>query len=201
LDEGEAKNVLVGGHDEMTDKHFQITGRIGYWKNSPVPTMELINSTDNGAIAGEGASFFVLSKTPQSSTYARVRGLKTFYKPANNDEIERTIAAFLQEKGLKTSDVDTVVYGINGDPRFDKIYHALRSGTFAHANTAYFKHLCGEYQTSGSFAMWAAAKMLRTQTIPSSMLIGEQKEKRLENVLIYNHFMNEDHSLILLSPC
>ena len=60
---GEAKNILVGGHDEMTEKHHRVYNRIGYWKkDDAVDTMQLINSKTTGSVAGEGASFFILGK-------------------------------------------------------------------------------------------------------------------------------------------
>lgn len=201
LEEGEAKNVLVGGHDEMTDKYYRVCDRIGYFKEETVPTMELINSKTCGSIAGEGAAFFVLSNSKSESSYAKLRGIKTIYKPENNQEIESKITELLSSKGLTTADIDVVVYGINGDARFDKTYYHLKDNFFKDSTSTYFKHLCGEYQTSGSFAMWVAAKILKTQTIPSAILIGENKVKQIKNVLIYNTFLDTDHSVFLLSQC
>jgi 3-oxoacyl-[acyl-carrier-protein] synthase II len=201
LDEGEAKNVLVGGHDEMTDKHFLITGRIGYWKKETMPTMELVNSTTNGTIAGEGASFFVLSHQKGPRSYAKLKGLKMLYKPGTPKDIEKEISAFLEEKGLTPADLDVVIYGLNGDVRFDGIYHELKEGLLKNSVPAYYKHLCGEYQTSSGFAFWAAARIVQTQRVPECMQWGQKPEKPIRNVLVYNHFMNEDHALFLLSPC
>lgn len=201
LAEGEAKNVLVGGHDEMTDKYYRVCDRIGYFKEETVPTMELINSKTDGSIAGEGAAFFVLSNSKSESSYAKLRGIKTIYKPENNKEIESKITELLSSNGLTAADIDVVVYGINGDARFDKTYYHLKDNFFKDSTSTYFKHLCGEYQTSGSFAMWVAAKILKTQTIPSAILIGENKVKQIKNVLIYNTFLDTDHSVFLLSQC
>ncbi|HEY0031069.1 MAG TPA: beta-ketoacyl synthase chain length factor, partial [Bacteroidia bacterium] len=99
LAEGEAKNVLVGGHDEMTDKYYRVCDRIGYWKKETVPTMELINSKTNGSIAGEGAAFFMLSSEKDEKNYAKLRGISTIYKPESNAMIESRISSFLNEKG------------------------------------------------------------------------------------------------------
>ena len=94
-----------------------------------------------------------------------------------------------------------VVYGINGDARFDKTYYNLKDGIFKNSTSAYFKHLCGEYQTSGSFAMWVASNIIKRQMVPSAFLIGENKSKQIKNVLIYNTFLDTDHSVFLLSQC
>lgn len=197
--EGNGKNILVGGHDEMTDKYFRVCDRVGYWKKEAVPTMELINSKTSGSIAGEGAAFFMLSAEKSESDYAKLRSVKMIYKPENQKEIEERIGEMLADKGLKPEDIDVVMYGINGDVRYDGIYNQLKDNYFKNSTAAYFKHLCGEYQTSGSFAMWAAAKILKAQAIPDALLIGENKHKLIKNVLIYNSFMGTDHAAFLLS--
>jgi 3-oxoacyl-(acyl-carrier-protein) synthase len=201
LAEGEAKNVLVGGHDEMTDKYYRVCDRINYWKKEPVSTMNLIHTKTNGSIAGEGASFFVLSKEKSVKNYAKLLAIKTIYKPKDNAEIESKINDLLAAKGLTKNDIDVVLYGINGDVRFDDTYYHLMQNYFTKSTATYFKHLCGEYQTSGSFALWVAAKMLQKQTIPASIIIGENKQHSIKHVLIYNTFLDADHSIFLLSAC
>lgn len=201
LAEGDAKHVLVGGHDEMTDKYYRVCDRIGYWKKETVATMDLIKSKTNGSIAGEGASFFILSDRPNNKSYAKIQGIKTIYKPESNSEIEGKILELLKEKGLKIEDIDVVIYGINGDARFDHIYYNLINNLFKKSTSAYFKHLCGEYQTSGSFALWLAAMILKKQTIPASILVNSSIHKEIKHVLIYNTFLDIDHSVYLLSQC
>lgn len=201
LAEGEARNVLVGGHDEMRDKYFRVCDRIGYWKKEPIATMQLIHSKTNGSIAGEGASFFVLSSEKSSSDYAKLRAVKTMYKPESHTIIESKLAELLKEKNLTPADIDLVIYGINGDNRFDNIYYQLMNQYFTSSTSAYFKHLSGEYQTVSGFAVWAAAKAIKTQTLPAAMTIGVPKHKAIRNVIIYNTFLGGDHSVYLLSPC
>lgn len=202
LAEGEAKNILVGGHDEMTDKYYRVCDRVGYWKKEEtVLTMELINSKSSGSIAGEGAAFFVLSSEKNENNYAKLRGIKTIYKPDSKSEIEFRITELLSSKGLTANDIDVVIYGINGDLRYDRTYYNLKDNYFKSSTSVYFKHLCGEYQTSGSFAMWMAAKIIKTQTIPAAVLIGENKCRQVKNILIYNTFLDIDHSVFLLSQC
>ncbi len=202
LAEGEAKNILVGGHDEMTDKYYRVCDRIGYWKaEDSVPTMELINSKTSGSIGGEGASFFILSNAKSDSSYAKLLGVKNIYKPESNQEVEIKITELLTANSLTANDIDVVVYGNNGDGRFDKTYTHLQNNLLKNSTATYFKHLCGEYQTAGSFALWLAAKVLKTQTIPSAILMGENKSKSIKHLLIYNTFLDVDHSVYLLSQC
>lgn len=199
--EGEANNVLTGAHDEMTPKYYRVCDRIGYWKKEEVSTFDLINSKTTGSVAGEGAAFFMLGKEKNDHSYAKLRGLKTIFKPDNSKAIEEKIQALLSEKGLSIKDIDLVIYGINGDSRYDHVYNDLKDGLFKDATACYFKHLCGEYQTASSFAMWVAAMILKTQTVPDAVIIGENKNKPVKNILIYNTFLNIDHSVFVLSQC
>jgi len=199
--EGEAKNVLTGAHDEMTEKYYKVCDRIAYWKKEEVSTFDLINSKTKGSIAGEGAAFFMLGAEKNEHTYAKIRGLKTIYKPENTADVQKHIHQLLAEKGLTADDIDVVIYGINGDSQYDHVYYELKDSLFNNATATYFKHLCGEYQTASSFAMWIASMMLKKQTIPSAILIGDDKRKPIKNVLIYNTFLTIDHSVFLLSAC
>ena len=203
LEEGDAKNILIGGHDEMTTNHFLLTKRIGYWKNENVPTMELINSKSEGSISGEGAAFFVVSNEKSNHDYAELAAVKTIYKPENEKEVSDKITLFLKENNLTTEDIGVVLYGISGDNRYDSIYYNFIGNIFNHCISTYYKHLSGEYQTSSSFAFWVATMMLKTQTIPSSIIVGEKhsENKPIKNILIYNNYMNDNHTLFLLKKC
>jgi len=201
LADTDAKNVLVGGHDEMTDRHFSITKRAGFWKEENTPTMEIINSKTKGSVSGEGAAFFVLSNQESEKNYAKLLSVTMIYNPESEKEVETKIIKLLKEKNMTPADVDCVMYGISGDVRFDKIYYNLKNSLFIESTSVYFKHLSGEYQTSSCFAMWEAAMILKTQTIPTCILIGENKKKQIKNVLIYNTYMNTYHTVSLLSQC
>ena len=55
---GEFSNVLVGGSDELTSNSFAITSRLGFWKQKPIQSLNLLKDITRGTIAGEGSSFF-----------------------------------------------------------------------------------------------------------------------------------------------
>jgi 3-oxoacyl-(acyl-carrier-protein) synthase len=210
LNEGEASNILIGGHDEMTDNHFLLTSRVGYWKKDSVETMQLINTKSEGSISGEGAAFFVISNEKSNHDYAELAGVKTIYKLKDEKDVQEHIFSFLGEHNLTTEEIDVVLYGISGDNRYDGIYYDLLGNIFNHSISTYWKHLCGEYQTSSSFAFWVATMMLKTQSIPSKIIVdlgtaSENKadihSKPIQNILIYNNYMHDNHSLFLLKKC
>jgi 3-oxoacyl-(acyl-carrier-protein) synthase len=207
---GELSNALVGGSDELTANSFAITSRLGYWKQKPVQTLNLLNDQQRGTIAGEGSCFFFLENTKNEHTYARVAGVTTFLKPESGPEVSRRLHDFLATLGLPVSEIGLVILGLNGDPRTDRWYHDLVETDFPDASLAFFKHLCGEYHTASAFATWLAAMALKTQSVPEVVRLKRAMDlkspemslplaQRLEHVLIYNHFRGNNHAFILLS--
>lgn len=198
LNEDEATDVLLGGIDEITEESWLIKTRIGYYKYNPTNNLKLLADKQTGALAGESSAFFVLSDKKIDNTYAEISGTSTFYKPDDNEQIKEKITRFLNNNGLTENSLDLVILGYNGDPDYDKIYQGLETNYFGSSSIGYYKHLCGEHDTSSAFAMWIAAKILKTGIVPE-VLIKEKRELNMpKNILIYNQFRNINHSLILL---
>ncbi len=200
LKENSANNVLTGSADEVTENSFLITKRLGNWKSKTINNLELLKHKSRGSIAGEGAAFFVLSKDESSHNYAKISSLNTFYRSDNNS-VEDNINQFLLQNELKIEDVDLVILGLNGDEKHDEVYYKLMNSLFRNNSMAYYKHLIGEYHTSSSFALWLGANIIKRQVIPDIVKLNKQSGKRINNILIYNHYKNIDHSLILVTKC
>jgi 3-oxoacyl-(acyl-carrier-protein) synthase len=199
INSGKADTVLLGAADELTSNSFNIMQRLGFWKRKSFNNLKLLEDKTRGTIAGEGAAFFVLSDRPGSSVYAEINVAETFIYPEEISETELNIKDFLARNQVSASDIDLLITGINGDPSFDKIYHKVSDHLFPGSGKAYFKHLCGEYHTSVSFALWLAAMVMRNQRIPEVIDLQEPATRDIRNILIYNHFRNINHSLILVS--
>jgi len=196
IQDGEASNALVGGVDEITDTSHAILSRFGLYRNDPVSSSDILASKSRGTIGGEGAAFFLLSDQPSDKDYAELIAVRTFYKPANTNEIKRNILSFLEEQSFNIDDVDIVLYGRNGDSKNDSVYDELDQALFANKTAINYKHLCGEYPTSSAFALWLASNSLKTGQVPGAAI-----DKRPESILIYNHYQQIHHSLYLLSAC
>lgn len=186
LKEGEASNVLIGAIDEITNTSHSILSRMGLYRQ--------------GTVAGEGASFFLLANEPSSTDYAKLDGLKTFYKPKDQKEIEEHISSFLKTHSVKPAEIDLVITGRNGDARSDQVFNKLDNSIFSN-NTVNYKNLCGEYPTASAFALWLAAGIIKTGKVPAVLGYQGPKEKQVKKILIYNHYLNIHHSLILVSAC
>ncbi|MEO5889908.1 MAG: beta-ketoacyl synthase N-terminal-like domain-containing protein [Ferruginibacter sp.] len=201
LQEGEANNVLVGGVDEITDVSHAILTRFGLYKKERVSNLRLFNGSSKGTVAGEGAAFFLLVNQPSDNNYARLDGLYTFYKPAGIQETEQQILSFLSAQSISPADIDLVITGRNGDVTSDEVYDSIATTVFTGNYTISYKQLCGEYPTATSFALWLAANILRSGTVPEAIAKNEDNIAGIKRILIYNHSQNIHHSLLLISAC
>ena len=199
LKENEMNNVLVGAADEITNSSHDILTRFGLYK-SQINQEDFYSSNTKGTVAGEGAFFFLLSNQPSEKNIAKLVATDFFYNPENNEAIENNIVSFLTANALTIDDIDVVITGRNGDKKNDSIYNELDATVFAKSRAINYKHLCGEYPTSASFALWLASIIIKDESVPNALSV-QQQSKNIKNILIYNHYLMEHHSLFLITAC
>lgn len=166
------KNVLVGAIDEATETSRAILAHLGMLDN---------------IIMGEGAQFFVLSDEPTDNSYVKLKSAQTFSNAIDIDTLSDKINSLLEKSLIKKEDIDCLMVGKNGHKESDKIYDDI-SALFPNATLITFKDVCGEYHTASSFALWKASILMK-------------EDRRIRYTLIYNHYNNANHSLILLGQC
>jgi 3-oxoacyl-[acyl-carrier-protein] synthase II len=193
--------VLVGGFDEMTSKQMIFYNRLNYYKKEFKGFADFLNSNTQGTIAGEGNTFFFITKDNRENSYSGIKDVTVFSFPENNDVIHRQIGMFLEKNNLSSTELDLLILGVNGDKTFDGIYDEVSNRIFQNVPVAYFKHLCGEYHTASAFALWLGANILKRQFLPEVVSKNNEIPKSFKNILIYNQYRNINHSLILLSAC
>ena len=197
LNENEADNILVGGIDEITDTSFTILSRLGLYKRQPVSNKSLYNSNSKGTIAGEGAAFFVLTDKKNDNNLAELTAIKSWFM-LKEDEVGTKIAAFLADNNLGITNIDLIINGKKGDLKNDELYNKLGSSLFKNIPQANYKHLCGEYPTSTSFALWMAANIIKNGNVPDGIMEGGVKPASIKKILIYNRYLKYD-SVMLVS--
>jgi 3-oxoacyl-[acyl-carrier-protein] synthase II len=198
LKEAEAKNILVGGVDELIPPLCELFERAGHIKSSDSLAEPIWNSRSPGYVAGEGATFFNLGAQTENSI-AKIKGVKTITALTSADDLKTMTDEFLDECGIKKEDLSLVLSGISGDATTDK-----RLKTFTDQldiPVAFFKHLCGEYFTSSAFATWFAANILKRQIVPACAIPDGRVHGPLKNILIINHYRDQLYSLICVSEC
>jgi hypothetical protein len=79
------------------------------------------------------------------------------------------------------------------------VYNDLMKHLFKKNSLGWYKHLCGEYLTASSFGLWLAAMILKNEHVPETVLLEGKKPVNPRNIIIYNHYRNIDHSLMLVT--
>lgn len=200
LENNEAKDILVGGVEELGAHTTKVHRVINHIKPEPVTISEVLNSKTKGAVFSEGANFFIVSNEKKKSCYAELVAVETF-NTLQIQKVSNTIEIFLGENSLKIADIDLVVMGNNGDVEFDVYYNQLYGGIFSNTQQVFYKHLVGENNTVSAFGVWLASKILKTQTIPEIVKINKVDSSEIKTVLCYNQYRGQNHSLVLLKGC
>jgi 3-oxoacyl-[acyl-carrier-protein] synthase II len=167
------KNLLLGGVDEITLLSHTILRRFGKFRDT---------------VNGEGAAFFVVNGKPGQAKVA-IQNVTTFYKPKIKE----------LKDGLKSfgADFEFVLLGSDGaSTLLNEIPGLLSPG----AVVANFKHLSGEYPTVSAFAVWLAASILQSQSIPEALQVTS-KPKRMKSILILNQYLDTYFSAISVTAC
>jgi hypothetical protein len=196
FEENRIENALIGCFEEMTAEHYELKKKMGYWKNEPTKNIDLLNSSTEGTIAGEGTFFFTLNKTPENAI-AKLSGLRMLY---NADEalVKTTFDNFLAEHNLAPNDVDAIFLSYNGNSQTRHFEDIISQQLSPNTHQLAFKHLCGEFDTAAGFALWAASKVLQHQTIHPSLVLKKGNYTALNNVIIYNQYNGKEHAFYLL---
>jgi len=202
LAEKPSSSVLLGGVEEITQDHFTITDSLGFWKKGEISNLNLLENKNPGTIAGEGATFFLLTREESTQNYAQIKGLATRFNPGLKPQAASFMENFLSQHKLNKNDIDLIILGLNGDPENDAVYNMARDYFGNDISQTWYKHLCGEHYLASSFALWLSAKIMKKQQIPDIIRLNKpQQTGKTKHILIYNHYKNIHHSLILVSSC
>lgn len=195
LEAGEARSVLVGGIDEISGHTFTLKQLIGEVKADDV-NETIRESKSQGINFGEGCTFFALSGTQTSASYAEIVDVYVQNR-LDSEEIATFVGDFLQKNELSFADISALVIGNSGDLEYDFYFESFGK-LFAGCMLLYYKHLYGHSDVASAFGMAAAAYTLKKQMIPKKIVWKEGKQLPLEYVLLYNQYKGKDHSLVLL---
>lgn len=198
IHENPQQNILIGGIDEMDEKCFHVLGNSGIWRKDPTYNLSLLEDKANGTIAGEGATFFLLSGVPSETACTEIIEVKTMIGQVKTDKIFSLIKDILKKNNLSIEDIDTYILGRNGDTIFDSVYDRFETELPKGATTLYYKHLCGDYSTASAFALWIADYIIRKNEIPQVLIGKKGINSNAQNIIIYNHRENKEHAVMLV---
>jgi hypothetical protein len=195
----EKQHYLVGSFDEITTEYFFVKNKIGYWKKDRDNERSLLDQHDStGTISGEGTAFFMLSNKPEKAI-AGIHTIHTSYKSTAED-IKQIIDDSTLKAGWNRNEIDMLVLGLNGDKNDEHFYQETLLN-FPSTAVMAFKHLCGEYETSGSFALWLTCQLLKGENLPEDIWYRKPDADSFvaKKIVYYNHYRGLNHNVMLLS--
>ncbi len=195
LQENEQHSYLLGGVDEISAYNYRLDYLDGWHKKDDMPVEELYNTNTEGTIAGEGAVMMLVNNEKQNAI-AKVKDISTLHS-RDAAAVKEHLRDFL--KRHDEIGIDLLLSGENGDNRFAAFYTNVESLLRNNIPVTRFKHLCGEYPTASSFALWLACKLIGGVPLPAHMLKKGDSKKAYKNILIYNCHKMVQHSFILVS--
>lgn len=193
------QHYLVGCFDEITPEYFFVKNKIGYWKKDRDVERSLLKQQESpGTIGGEGTAFFMLSNQ-KDHALAGIHTIHTSYKSTAED-IRQIVADSIAKVNWNREEIDLLVLGYNGDREDEPFYQALRQD-FPGLPVLAFKHLCGEYETSGGFALWLTCQLIGEEDLPEDIWYVPPADPafRPKRIVYYNHYRGLNHNVLLLS--
>lgn len=187
---------LVGGFDEISTYNYNIDFLAGWYKQSGFSN-DLYATDSAGSIAGEGAVMFMANNSAENAQ-AQIDAIETFHT-AEEAVVQQRIQQFIEKQTTKTKFLDVLLTGENGDNRFSQYYDICEGLVPAETTVARYKHFSGEFPTSSAVALWLATRFLQMQNIPPHFIKQKGSGKGFKRILIYNHFKEVQHSLLLVS--
>jgi hypothetical protein len=197
LRENQSAGYLLGCTDEISAYNYNIDRLDGWFRHEPVLNTELFQAPAKGALAGEGA-FMVWVNNQPVDAIAKLLALKTIHTRDPAVVVE-ALQCFLSQHMPSGELPDVLLTGENGDERMAQYYDGVELFFKAGLSVARFKHLCGEYCTSSSFACWLAMQIIQSGIIPPVLIKKEISGKPIRRILIYNNYRSVQHSFILIS--
>lgn len=188
LGENPGKHVLAGGVEEVTDLSSAVLRRAQIYTGNEITPEAVLHEYGEGSIGGEGSCFFMVSDKPSADRNICIRDVAVFH--TGTEEAVEKVQQFMQRNGLNVANTDLVMLGINGDIKSKGFYEAMRRDVFKDVPQAAFKHLCGEFATSGSFALGMLADaVMKNKRIPQAAMLNGQSPEKPRNIVIVNSYV------------
>ncbi len=195
IKENPERVYLTGGGDEISTYNFNLENARGWYKEAITSNLDLYQTNTKGSIAGEGVAMFIASGKKEGAI-AKLKALKLLHTD-DALEVQEQLQLFLKENLHPDKKVDIFLTGENGDNRFDHFYFSCEQ-LLEKISVARFKHLCGEYPTASSFALWLSCYLLNSKVIPVNVLKTAVNKNSINTILIYNNCKGVQHGFMLV---
>jgi hypothetical protein len=135
----------------------------------------------------------------EQNALARLKAITTIHS-TDVSVVQERIKNFLANNLQDGEQVDILLSGESGDKRSLPYYIACEALLGTNTTVARFKHMCGEYPTASSFALWLASNFVGgILTVPQHMIKKHEATGSMKNILIYNTHKVGQHGCMLVS--
>lgn len=150
----------------------------------------ILQHPGTGTIAGEGSTFFTLTTEKPVGRWIELVDIQTHFGALDPVEMTDLITSLLDRHEWTPDDLSFCMLGLNGDESHDRSYSQWMEKSMSNVPQIWYKHLCGEYQTSSAFALWLATRLLLENRIPNYLKLNPLEPRHMERVLITTHYDN-----------
>ena len=184
---GHIDTALVGGHDEMIESYFLLLKKAGY-----VGVQGMVP-------CGEVSMSMMLTTHDTVDRLCEIAAIH-ICSCDTVDMLQQQLQTVLDHAGITLSDVSAVMTGINGNPANDKYYSDAIPVLFPDKPLLHYKHLFGENYTVSALGLYAAAHLLKKQSVPDFMYDAASPSRcnDLQHILLLNSTGSDSYSFILL---
>lgn len=185
---------LVGAVDVISSYNYHIDLLKGTFRKDLISNKDLYSTTTAGTIAGEGATAFQVNDIPENAV-AQIRAIKMIHTEDEN-EIKAALQDFLRQQVNPNGAPDLFISGENGDERLLKYYRAAESVFPDDTTIARYKHLCGDFPTASSIAVWLACYK---PPLPNHCIKRPGSLRQHQSIVIYNNYYGKQHGFVYLT--
>ncbi len=198
LNENPTHSYILGGVDEISVNNYTLDLLGGWFKKEECSNTGLYNSNTDGSLSGEGAAMFSVSADKQNAL-AQLKAITTIHS-ADVEVVVTRVEKFIKNNLPQGEHIDLFLTGENGDNRSLPFYKSCEGLFDSHTTIARFKHMCGEYPTASSFALWLACNVVSgAVNAPQHMVKQQGTAAAYKNILIYNTHKVGQHGCMLVS--
>ncbi len=189
LQQNAGEKILVGGIDELTDNSLAVMQQCGAYTVDNISAADAATATRKGALAGEGAAFFIATDKPLAHNGLIIKDIYTFSTKDTAKAAEK-VQDVLTHNNVSPANIDLIIEGISGDELSAAFYNNINTGIFTHNSIATFKQLSGEYGTAISVALGMLLQMVQNKNIPAHTILQGGAPAQLKNILVINHYLH-----------
>ncbi|MBO4692272.1 MAG: beta-ketoacyl synthase chain length factor [Bacteroidales bacterium] len=166
---GNISNALIGGHEETSAIHFELLKKCGY---VGAPGM---------APYADIAVAMMLNTKEAEDNLCELAAVRLCYNPSP-ERVKELIDNMLQEAQIESP--EAVMTGVNGNHSNDKPYFEMAERFFKNKPLLTYKNLFGENFASSAAGVYAAAHIVKKETIGSMIVINRTEKNEVSLTLL-----------------